>query len=142
MMQHDTIMEASNPDYVLVEAEANRVAQDALKALKVSRQKCRLPYNRPPPPPAKYTATHTLGLFTASLISHETRLNSFSSVFTQETVWSKEEFSPGRTSRSTGRYSEQMQGNSSVMVKYAQNCSVSYFVFVIPCCVYLSAFSL
>uniref|UniRef100_A0A8D3C5N6 DNA excision repair protein ERCC-6 n=1 Tax=Scophthalmus maximus TaxID=52904 RepID=A0A8D3C5N6_SCOMX len=42
VMQHDTIMEASNPDYVLVEAEANRVAKDALKALKVSRQQCRL----------------------------------------------------------------------------------------------------
>ncbi|XP_071377435.1 DNA excision repair protein ERCC-6 isoform X2 [Centroberyx affinis] len=53
VMQHDTIMDASNADYVLVEAEANRVAKDALKALKVSRQKCRLPYNRPPPPPAR-----------------------------------------------------------------------------------------
>ncbi|XP_041866515.1 DNA excision repair protein ERCC-6 [Melanotaenia boesemani] len=49
VMQHDTIMESSNPDYVLVEAEANRVAQDALKALKISRQQCRLPYNRPTP---------------------------------------------------------------------------------------------
>uniref|UniRef100_A0A3B3B7B4 DNA excision repair protein ERCC-6 n=1 Tax=Oryzias melastigma TaxID=30732 RepID=A0A3B3B7B4_ORYME len=54
VMQHDTIMESSNPDYVLVEAEANRVAKDALKALKISRQQCRLPYNRPPPPPARY----------------------------------------------------------------------------------------
>lgn len=54
VMQHDTIMESSNPDYVLVEAEANRVAKDALKALKASRQRCRLPYNKPPPPPAKY----------------------------------------------------------------------------------------
>lgn len=53
VMQHDTIMESSNPDYVLVEAEANRVAKDALKALKVSRQQCRLPFNRPPPPPAR-----------------------------------------------------------------------------------------
>ncbi|XP_029962437.1 DNA excision repair protein ERCC-6 isoform X2 [Salarias fasciatus] len=53
VMQHDTIMESSNPDYVLVEAEANRVAKDALKALKVSRQQCRLPYNRAPPPPAR-----------------------------------------------------------------------------------------
>ncbi|XP_058242244.1 DNA excision repair protein ERCC-6 isoform X2 [Hemibagrus wyckioides] len=44
VMKHDTIMEASNPDYVLVEAEANRVAKDALKALKVSRQHCRLPF--------------------------------------------------------------------------------------------------
>nr|XP_015799739.2 DNA excision repair protein ERCC-6 [Nothobranchius furzeri]XP_015799740.2 DNA excision repair protein ERCC-6 [Nothobranchius furzeri]XP_054606048.1 DNA excision repair protein ERCC-6 [Nothobranchius furzeri] len=53
VMQHDTIMESSNPDYVLVEAEANRVAKDALKALKSSRQQCRLPYNRPPPPAKK-----------------------------------------------------------------------------------------
>ncbi|XP_030059035.1 DNA excision repair protein ERCC-6 [Microcaecilia unicolor] len=40
VMKHDVIMEASSPDYVLVEAEANRVAQDALKALKISRQQC------------------------------------------------------------------------------------------------------
>ncbi|XP_051897601.1 DNA excision repair protein ERCC-6 [Pristis pectinata] len=40
VMQHDVIMESSNPDYVLVEAEANRVAQEALKALKASRQRC------------------------------------------------------------------------------------------------------
>ncbi|XP_044229225.1 DNA excision repair protein ERCC-6 [Thunnus albacares] len=53
VMQHDTIMESSNPDYVLVEAEANRVAKDALKALKVSRQQCRLAFNRAPPPPAR-----------------------------------------------------------------------------------------
>ncbi|KAK6293370.1 hypothetical protein J4Q44_G00356960 [Coregonus suidteri] len=53
VMQHDSIMEASNPDFVLVEAEANRVAKDALKALKVSRQHCRLPYNRPAPAPTR-----------------------------------------------------------------------------------------
>ncbi|XP_029305529.1 DNA excision repair protein ERCC-6 isoform X2 [Cottoperca gobio] len=53
VMQHDTIMESSNPDYVLVEAEANRVAKDALKALKVSRQQCRRSFNKPPPPPAR-----------------------------------------------------------------------------------------
>lgn len=46
VMKHDTIMEASNPDYVLVEAEANRVAKDALRALKMSRQNCRLPFSR------------------------------------------------------------------------------------------------
>ncbi|XP_036403368.1 DNA excision repair protein ERCC-6 [Megalops cyprinoides] len=46
VMKHDSIMEASNPDYVLVEAEANRVAKDALKALKISRQHCRLPFSR------------------------------------------------------------------------------------------------
>ncbi|XP_048864390.1 DNA excision repair protein ERCC-6 isoform X2 [Brienomyrus brachyistius] len=48
VMKHDTIMEASNPDYVLVEAEAERVAKDALRALKVSRQHCRLPFARGP----------------------------------------------------------------------------------------------
>lgn len=40
-MKHDAIMEASSPDYVLVEAEASRVAQDALRALKISRQRYR-----------------------------------------------------------------------------------------------------
>ncbi|KAF4090355.1 hypothetical protein AMELA_G00050880 [Ameiurus melas] len=56
VMKHDTIMEASNPDYVLVESEANRVAKDALKALKVSRQHCRLPFRgsaTATPPPAR-----------------------------------------------------------------------------------------
>ncbi|KAL0964148.1 hypothetical protein UPYG_G00319780 [Umbra pygmaea] len=53
VMQHDSIMEASNPDFVLVEAEANRVAKEALRALKVSRQQCRIPYNRAAPPPAR-----------------------------------------------------------------------------------------
>uniref|UniRef100_A0A674CNI5 DNA excision repair protein ERCC-6 n=1 Tax=Salmo trutta TaxID=8032 RepID=A0A674CNI5_SALTR len=60
VMQHDSIMEASNPDFVLVEAEANRVAKDALRALKVSRQHCRLPYNQPAPAPARYT--HSLSV--------------------------------------------------------------------------------
>lgn len=40
VMKHDTIMDGASPDYVLVEAEANRVAQDALKALRLSRQQC------------------------------------------------------------------------------------------------------
>ncbi|XP_069467255.1 DNA excision repair protein ERCC-6 [Ambystoma mexicanum] len=40
VMKHDVIMEASNPDYVLVESEANRVAQEALRMLKISRQSC------------------------------------------------------------------------------------------------------
>ncbi|XP_072280789.1 DNA excision repair protein ERCC-6 [Pyxicephalus adspersus] len=40
VMKHDVIMDASNADYVLVEQEASRVAQDALRALKVSRQRC------------------------------------------------------------------------------------------------------
>ncbi|XP_072292324.1 DNA excision repair protein ERCC-6 isoform X2 [Eucyclogobius newberryi] len=54
VMQHDTIMESSNPDYVLVEAEANRVAREALKALKVSRQRCRQSYNSTPPPRKRF----------------------------------------------------------------------------------------
>ncbi|NWU97122.1 ERCC6 protein, partial [Upupa epops] len=40
VMKHDAIMEASTADHVLVEAEANRVAQNALRALKISRQRC------------------------------------------------------------------------------------------------------
>ncbi|XP_035308063.1 DNA excision repair protein ERCC-6 isoform X2 [Cricetulus griseus] len=40
VVKHDAIMDGTNPDYVLVEAEATRVAQDALKALKFSRQQC------------------------------------------------------------------------------------------------------
>ncbi|XP_058398842.1 DNA excision repair protein ERCC-6 isoform X1 [Diceros bicornis minor] len=40
VMKHDAIMDGASPDYVLVEAEANRVAQDALKALRHSRQQC------------------------------------------------------------------------------------------------------
>ena len=40
VVRHDAIIDGSSPDYVLVEAEANRVAQDALKALRLSRQQC------------------------------------------------------------------------------------------------------
>ncbi|XP_073542195.1 DNA excision repair protein ERCC-6 [Phyllobates terribilis] len=40
VLKHDVIMDASNPDYVLVEEEASRVAQEALRVLKVSRQRC------------------------------------------------------------------------------------------------------
>ena len=39
-MQHDKIMMSSNPDFALVEAEADRVARDAAKALKDSRARC------------------------------------------------------------------------------------------------------
>ena len=39
-MQHDRIMMASNPDYALVEGEAEKVASDAAKALKKSRARC------------------------------------------------------------------------------------------------------
>ncbi|KAM6156362.1 DNA excision repair protein ERCC-6 [Erethizon dorsatum] len=40
VVKHDAIVDGASPDYVLVEAEANRVAQDALKALRLSRQQC------------------------------------------------------------------------------------------------------
>ncbi|XP_054428344.1 DNA excision repair protein ERCC-6 isoform X2 [Pteronotus mesoamericanus] len=40
VMKHDAIMDGGSPDYMLVEAEATRVAQDALKALRLSRQQC------------------------------------------------------------------------------------------------------
>lgn len=39
-MKHDAIMDASSADHVLEEAEASRVAQDALRALRLSRQQC------------------------------------------------------------------------------------------------------
>lgn len=116
VMQHDTIMESSNPDYVLVEAEANRVAKDALKAIKVSRQQCRLPYNTPPPPPARYS--QSLGMFRASLISFKTNISQFFlCLLSQKTVWTKEKFSPGCTFCSICPFCEQMQGNSSVIIK-------------------------
>lgn len=41
VMKHDAIIDGTSPDHVLVEAEASRVAQDALKALRLSRQQCR-----------------------------------------------------------------------------------------------------
>ncbi|XP_066206359.1 DNA excision repair protein ERCC-6 isoform X1 [Saccopteryx leptura] len=40
VMKHDAIVDGASPDYVLVEAEATRVAQDALKALRLSRRWC------------------------------------------------------------------------------------------------------
>ena len=39
-LKHDVIMESSNPDLALVESEANRVAENAVKALKRSRRQC------------------------------------------------------------------------------------------------------
>ncbi|CAD5124474.1 DgyrCDS12756 [Dimorphilus gyrociliatus] len=41
-MRHDKIVGASNPDYMLVENEANRVAREAVKVLKQSRARCKL----------------------------------------------------------------------------------------------------
>ncbi|KAM6186671.1 DNA excision repair protein ERCC-6 [Rhynchocyon petersi] len=40
VMKHDAIVDGASADYMLVEAEATRVAQDALRALKLSRQRC------------------------------------------------------------------------------------------------------
>ncbi|XP_031563807.1 DNA excision repair protein ERCC-6-like [Actinia tenebrosa] len=40
VLRHDVIMDSGNPDYTLVETEANRVAKQAVMALKKSRQKC------------------------------------------------------------------------------------------------------
>lgn len=39
-LQHDTIMSSGDPDYVLVEAEAKKVAQSAARAMRQSRQHC------------------------------------------------------------------------------------------------------
>ncbi len=39
-MQHDVIMNSADPDYVLVETEANKVAQSAARAIKASRRQC------------------------------------------------------------------------------------------------------
>ena len=39
-MQHDSIMQSSDPDYALVEGEAERVAHQAALALRASRAAC------------------------------------------------------------------------------------------------------
>ncbi|BFZ02829.1 hypothetical protein BsWGS_05868 [Bradybaena similaris] len=39
-MKHDKIMDSGRPDYVIVEAEAERVAREAVAALRHSRQQC------------------------------------------------------------------------------------------------------
>lgn len=39
-MQHERIMESGHADYALVEGEARKVAQEAIKAMKASRQQC------------------------------------------------------------------------------------------------------
>lgn len=39
-MQHDRVMQSGDADYALVEGEARRVAQEAVKAMKASRQQC------------------------------------------------------------------------------------------------------
>uniref|UniRef100_S4RU97 Excision repair cross-complementation group 6 n=1 Tax=Petromyzon marinus TaxID=7757 RepID=S4RU97_PETMA len=50
-MQHDAIMNSSRPDFALVEAEATRVARDAMHALRQSRRHYRSASAAPPPPP-------------------------------------------------------------------------------------------
>lgn len=149
-MQHDTIMEASNPDYVLVEAEANRVAKDALKALKVSRQQCRLSYNRPPPPPARYAVsfwcTDIIYSF-SNLIWNKKFLFClfffFPCLFFQETVWTKEEFSPGCTSCWVGSNFEQMQSKAILLyiiqyIKYRYSSIFFFFVAMFCKLIYFS----
>ncbi|XP_078715634.1 DNA excision repair protein ERCC-6 isoform X4 [Lampetra fluviatilis] len=49
-MQHDAIMNSSRPDFALVEAEATRVARDAMHALRQSRRHYRSASTAPPPP--------------------------------------------------------------------------------------------
>uniref|UniRef100_S4RU90 Excision repair cross-complementation group 6 n=1 Tax=Petromyzon marinus TaxID=7757 RepID=S4RU90_PETMA len=49
-MQHDAIMNSSRPDFALVEAEATRVARDAMHALRQSRRHYRSASAAPPPP--------------------------------------------------------------------------------------------
>ena len=39
-IQHDSIMSSSSGDYVVVEAEAKKVAQSAARALRESRRRC------------------------------------------------------------------------------------------------------
>jgi len=39
-MLHENIMQSAHPDYLLVECEAEKVAQDAARALHQSRQQC------------------------------------------------------------------------------------------------------
>ncbi|XP_066535839.1 DNA excision repair protein ERCC-6 [Hoplias malabaricus] len=73
VMKHDTIMESSNPDYVLVEAEANRVAKDALKALKVSRQQCRVPFSRGSTPATPVPARKRFGQKKNPLLTQSSR---------------------------------------------------------------------
>nr|CAB3243327.1 DNA excision repair protein ERCC-6 [Phallusia mammillata] len=46
-MEHSTIMNSSTPDYALVESEANRVAKEAIKNLKLSRKHYRYPGSKP-----------------------------------------------------------------------------------------------
>ena len=40
VMKHDKIMESGRPDYALVEAEATKVAKEAVAALRRSRAMC------------------------------------------------------------------------------------------------------
>ena len=113
-MQHDSIMEASNPDFVLVEAEANRVAKDALKALKVSRQHCRLPYNQPAPAPARYTHTQAITVdfhIEWRIMGIVVWICVWVVVCLQEEVWSEEKSFAICSSYYSCPSSGQMQGN-------------------------------
>lgn len=39
-MKHEKIMDSGRPDYAIVEAEAEKVAREAVAALRRSRQQC------------------------------------------------------------------------------------------------------
>lgn len=39
-LHHDKVMDPGQPDYVIVESEADKVAKEASKALKKSRSQC------------------------------------------------------------------------------------------------------
>lgn len=49
-LKHDRIMEGGPSDYALVEAEADKVAKEAVRALKESRRRYQSPYDERPPP--------------------------------------------------------------------------------------------
>ena len=42
-MSHSTIMNSSDPDYVIMETEADRVAKEAVRNVKLSRRQYRNP---------------------------------------------------------------------------------------------------
>ena len=42
-MNHNTIMNSSDPDYVIMETEADRVAKEAVKNIKMSRRQYKHP---------------------------------------------------------------------------------------------------
>ena len=47
-MKHTTIMESGIADYALVEAEANRVAKEAVRNVRLSRRRYKYPKQKQP----------------------------------------------------------------------------------------------